>query len=123
MTIKSFRDLVVWQNAMKLAEGVYGVAGSMPATELYGLTRELKRSAVSIPSNIAEGKGRGRTGHFVNHLIIALGSEAELQTQVELAVRLGFIAGASAQPLLDAASEIGRMLNGLIASLEASKGN
>jgi four helix bundle protein len=82
----------------------------------------LKRSAVSIPSNIAEGKGRGRTGHFVNHLIIALGSEAELQTQLELSVRLGFITAARTQPLLDAASEIGRMLNGLIASLEASKG-
>ena len=121
MTIKSFRDLVVWQNAMKLAESVYRVAGSMPATELYGLTRELKRSAVSIPSNIAEGKGRGRTGHFIHHLVIALGSEAELQTQLELAVRLGFIPSASAQPLLESASEIGRMLNGLIASLEATK--
>jgi four helix bundle protein len=88
MPIKSFRDLLVWQRAMSLVEGVYRVADAMPVVERYILAAELKRTSISLPSNIAEGRGRGRTGDFINHLIIALGSEAELQTQLELAVRL-----------------------------------
>ena len=123
MTIKSFRDLLVWQKAMTLAEGVYALAETMPAVERYGLTAQLKRTVVSIPSNIAEGRGRGRTGHFINHLIIALGSEAELQTQLELALRLRLVAPPGAQALIDDCAEIGRMVNGLIASLEQSDRN
>ena len=117
MPIKSFRDLLVWQKSMALAEGVFAAAESMPATERYGLTAQLKRTAVSIPSNIAEGRGRARTGSFIHHLVIALGSEAELQTQLELAMRLGFIPRDKGEPLVATSIEIGRMLGGLIAGL------
>jgi four helix bundle protein len=119
MTIKSFRDLLVWQNAMTLAEGVYEIAGTLPASERYGLSTQLRRAAVSIASNIAEGRGRGQTGSFINHLLIALGSEAELQTQLELAVRLRMVPRDRAQTLIDSAAQVGRMLRGLVASLEA----
>ncbi len=117
MPIPTFRDLIVWQRAMVLAENVYKLTASFPTEERFGLTAQLRRTVVSIPSNIAEGKGRQKTGPYVNHLKIALGSEAELQTQLELAYRLGFTERKRVAPLLDAASEVGRMLNGLVASL------
>jgi len=117
-TISSFRDLLVWQKAMRLAEGVYKLTESFPRSEMYGLTAQLRKSAVSIPSNVAEGCGRQATRPYVNHLFIALGSEAELQTQLELSCRLRFTTRSNVQPLLDNASEVGRMLNGLIGSLE-----
>ena len=122
MPIKSFRDLLVWQRGMTLVEGVYALADAMPAIERYGLAAQLKKTAISIPSNIAEGRGRGRTGDFINHLIIALGSEAELQTQLELAVRLRLTPQAGATRLMDDCAELGRMVNGLIASLEERRG-
>ena len=104
---------------MSVAEHVYALANAMPPVERYILAAELKRTSISLPSNIAEGRGRGRTGDFINHLIIALGSEAELQTQLELAVRLRLAPAASARPLIDDCAEVGRMLNGLLTSLEA----
>jgi len=85
--IQSYRDLSVWQKAMTLAERIYSVTDGLPKSEAYGLTSQMRRAAVSIPSNIAEGKAiSGRA--YLRHLRIALGSEAELQTQIELAVRL-----------------------------------
>jgi len=93
------------------------LTAAFPPEERFGLTAQLRRTVVSIPSNIAEGKGRQKTGPYVNHLKIALGSEAELQTQLELAYRLGFTENKRVAPLLASASEIGRMLNGLVASL------
>jgi four helix bundle protein len=123
MPINSYRDLLVWQRAMSLVEGVYRVAEAMPVVERYILAAELKKTSISLPSNIAEGRGRGRTGDFINHLIIALGSEAELQTQLELAVRLQLAPVARAKPLIDDCAEVGRMLNGLLASLEARVGD
>ena len=119
MPIKSFRDLMVWQQAMTLAETVYTVANAMPASERFGLAQQLKRAVVSIPSNIAEGRARAQTRAYINHLIIALGSEAELQTQLELAVRLRLVKPEQVGPVQDATAEVGRMLRGLIASLEA----
>ena len=118
MPIKSFRDLTVWQKSMSLAEGVYAAVRLMPASERFELGSQLRRSAVSIPSNIAEGRGRARTKPLIHHLVIALGSEAELQTQLELSIRLGFISPERGQPLIQASAEVGRMLAGLITTLE-----
>ncbi|HYE87013.1 MAG TPA: four helix bundle protein [Vicinamibacterales bacterium] len=114
--IHSFRDLLVWQKGLSLAECVYSVTEGLPRKEMYGLTTQMRRAAVSIPSNIAEGKGIGGRG-YLRHLRIALGSEAELQTQIELAVRLKLLPKGDADKLLSEASEVGRMLSSLLKSL------
>jgi four helix bundle protein len=114
--IQSFRDLAVWQKAVTLAEHVYSTSEKMPRDEAFGLRLQLRRAAVSIPSNIAEGKAiSGRA--YLRHLRIALGSEAELQTQIELAARLKMLTESDANSLLSEASEVGRMLMGLLKSL------
>jgi len=102
---------------MALTEAVYVATRHFPKEELFGLTSQLRRSAVSIPSNIAEGQGRESTRSFVLFLTQAQGSLYELETQVELARNLQILAQDEAQPLLAAASEIGRMLHGLLRAL------
>ena len=114
--IQSFRDLTVWQKGLTLAERVYLMTDALPRSEAYGLTSQMRRAAVSIPSNIAEGKAIGGRG-YLRHLRIALGSEAELQTQIELAVRLKMLARSDADRLLSETSEVGRMLSSLLRSL------
>jgi four helix bundle protein len=117
--IQSFRDLMVWQKALTLAEHVYLASEKLPKSEAFGLTFQMRRAAVSIPSNIAEGKAiSGRA--YLKHLRIALGSEAELQTQIELAVRLKMLGQSDGESLLTEASEVGRMLIGLLKSLSRS---
>ena len=118
--IQSFRDLTVWQKSMDLAVDVYRLSEKMPRSETYGLTNQMRRSAVSIPSNVAEGKAVGGQ-RYRRHVKISLGSNAELQTQVELSKRLKFLDEAAADELLDGASEIGRMLAGLFKALPKSK--
>ena len=114
--IQSFRDLTVWQKALTLAEHVYSTSEKMPTSEAFGLKLQLRRAAVSIPSNIAEGKAiSGRA--YLRHLRIALGSEAELQTQIELAARLKMLTEGDAKSLLSETSEVGRMLISLLKSL------
>jgi four helix bundle protein len=120
MEITSFRKLVVWQKAMVLVERVYEVTEPFPKSEMFGLCSQLRRAAVSIPSNIAEGHAR-QTGYFINHLNIAIGSEAELQTQLELAFRLRFVEQAAVEPVIAMAAEVGKMLHGLSRSLERAK--
>jgi len=119
MKIHSFRDLDVWHKSMDLAENTYLIVSRFPSDERFGLSAQLRRSSVSIASNIAEGAGYGMTKRYVHHLRIARGSEQELQTQLELAWRLGFAERKLVAPLLESASEVGRMLNGLISSLVA----
>ena len=119
MTITSFRDLLVWQRSMVLTEKIYGLTESFPRAEIYGLTAQLRRCAVSIPSNIAEGHAR-KTGHYLEHLNTASGSAAELQTQLELAFRLNLADKRRVDPIMGEAEEIGRMLHGLAASVAAS---
>ncbi len=119
--INSFHDLAVWQKAMTLVERCYRASGHFPKDERFGLTSQLRRAAVSIPSNIAEGFCRRGRGAYMNHLSIALGSQAELETQVEIARRLGYLLPADADATLDASREIGRMLNGLITALQRSE--
>jgi four helix bundle protein len=117
--IQSFRDLNVWQDAMTLAEHVYELTEAMPRSEIYGLTVQIRRAVVSIPSNIAEGKAIGGRS-YRRHLRIALGSEAELQTQIELAVRLKMLSRAEGEKVLRETSEVGRMLSNLRKSLTRS---
>ena len=114
--IESFRDLTVWQKAMTLAEHIYSATETLPKTEVFGLTSQVRRAAVSIPSNIAEGKAISGRG-YLKHLRIALGSEAELQTQIELALRLKMLTPSEAKNLLSETSEVGRMLLSLLRSL------
>ena len=114
--IQSFRDLTVWQKSIALAERIYLATENLPRSETYGLTSQMRRAVVSIPSNIAEGKAIGGRG-YLRHLRIALGSEAELQTQIEIAVRLKLLDRSEANRLLSETSEVGRMLSSLLRSL------
>src|SRR5439155_18249577 len=111
----SYRDLLVWQKAIALVTEIYRATRSFPKEEVYGLTSQMRRAAVSIPSNIAEGQARLTKGEFRQFLGQAKGSLAELDTQLVIAQHLGFLA--DSEPLSGRLSEVGRMLNGLIASL------
>ena len=111
-----FRNLTVWQKGMDLAERVYARTEKFPRSELYGLTSQVRRAAVSIPSNIAEGKAIGGQS-YPRHLRIALGSQAELETQIELVRRLKMLTEADADELMEQAAEVGRMLVGLLNAL------
>ena len=114
----SFRDLKVWRDAMTLVVDVYRVSKAFPADERFGLTAQLRRAAVSIPSNIGEGKRRKRQRAFLHHLDIALGSQGEVDVQLELALRLGFLKRSQYDEVARRVAEVGRMLNGLIASMQ-----
>ena len=118
MAIRSFRDLEVWQLSMQLVEDVYPLVRRFPVDERFGLSSQLRKAGISIPSNIAEGSGYGTNRRYVHHLRIANGSDAELQTELELAERLGFATSSEVRPLVERASRVGRMLNGLIHSLD-----
>lgn len=114
--VQSFRDLLVWQKGMNLAVLVYKISEKFPRSELFGLTSQVRRAAVSIPSNVAEGKAVGGQT-YPRHVKIALGSEAELQTQLELAKRLDILNQHDADDLIAQVSEVGRMLTSLLNSL------
>jgi four helix bundle protein len=115
---KSYRDLVAWQKAMDLVTAVYRASARFPHSEIYGLTSQLRRASVSIPSNIAEGQGRFGAAEFRHFLRQANGSLMELETQIFIAERLDYITSDEANNLLNNAAEVGKILNGLIASLE-----
>ena len=104
---------------MDLAEATYVLSRSFPREEFFGLTAQLRRAIVSVPSNIAEGQGRGTTNDFLRFLGIARGSLQEAETQVLLAERLKFISGVQTQPVLQLADEVSRVLRGLQQSLES----
>jgi four helix bundle protein len=113
MTVKSFRDLRVWQAAMELVEKIYRFTQKFPAQEMYGLTSQLRRAAVSIPSNIAEGHTRAHTKEYLNFLSVTQGSLAELQTQIEIAIRLGYLARSGANEVLDDSVSLSKQLYAL----------
>jgi four helix bundle protein len=113
----SFKDLRVWQESMKFAVEVYRTTTQFPRHELYGLTNQLRRAAVSIPSNIAEGKGHRSDREFGNYLLHARGSLLEVQTQVMIAKELQYISCEHSQRILASSDAIGRSLNSLINSL------
>ena len=117
--IRSYRDLEVWQKSMDLVVVCYQITKEFPKNEVYGLMSQLQRAAVSIPANIAEGRHRQHRREFLQHLSIAYGSLAELETHIQIAERLDYITGKQIKKLLDQTAEIGRMLNGLRKSIEA----
>ena len=114
---RGYRDLLVWQKGMALARDVYQLTRSFTSEEKFGLVSQMRRAAVSIPSNIAEGQARKSTGEFVQFISTAEGSLAELDTQVQLSVDLGFSDPTHVARVSDAVTELKRMLNGLRRSL------
>jgi four helix bundle protein len=110
---QSYRDLLVWQKGMSLAKEIYKLTTYFPPEEKFGLISQMRRAAVSIPSNIAEGQARHTTGEFVLFISHAEGSLAELDTQLVLAVELGFLKTVQAAPCASSIEELRRILNGL----------
>jgi len=113
----SFKDLRVWQEGMRLAVEIYRATAQFPRHEMYGLSQQLRRAAVSIPSNIAEGKGHRSDREFANFLLHARGSLLEAQTQLMIAKELEYISSEEGKRLLASSDAIGRSLNGLINSM------
>ena len=118
--ITTFRDLVAWQKAMDLAYDVFVLTKLFPKEELYGLTSQLRRAGVSVPSNVAEGQGRRNDREFAHFLDIAHGSICELETQVMLAERFGYIATDQKDPVLALAAEVGRLVSALVAKMRSN---
>jgi four helix bundle protein len=119
MGVQSYRELVAWQKAMDLVTEIYRCTTSFPANEIYGITRQMRRAAVSIPSNIAEGQGKVMTGEFKQSLGHARGSLLELETQIVISRRLNLLDDTASEKLLQITAEVGRVLNGLISSLNS----
>ena len=117
MSVKYYQGLIVWQKAMRLAREVYTIARQLPIEEKFALADQLRRSVVSIPSNIAEGHARGSDKEFVHFLYIARGSNAELMTQLILCVDFGYLVDADVRRVKLQSNEVGRLLNALIAKL------
>ncbi len=115
--VKSYQDLIVWQKSMELVERIYRMTKVFPKEELYGLTSQIRRAAVSIPSNIAEGQARKSTAEFRNFLSIAQGSRAEVETQTLIAQRLGYVTSQQIQEIMNLLDEISRMPNTLQSKL------
>ena len=114
----SYRDLIVWQKSMSLVTLIYKLVADLPVNEKYGLTPQIKRSAISIPSNIAEGYGRNYRKDYSRFLQIARGSLFENQTQLEIAVNLDFIKANDLEEIKELSVEVEKMLNSLIKKLE-----
>ncbi len=120
MPINDYKDFIVWQKAMDLVVEVYRLTKTLPKYETYGLSDQMRRAAVSIPSNIAEGQGRNSTSEFIRFLNIARGSHSELDTQLQICVRLGYANETNIKTALNLSKEIGKMLSSLIRKLKAT---
>jgi four helix bundle protein len=120
---QAFRDLMVWQRSMQLAIEIYKVTKEFPHDERFGIISQIRRSAISIPSNIAEGRGRLSAGEFRQFLGIARGSNYEVQTQLELAKALGFGKRSAIETAEGLSHEVGRMIYALIESIELAAEN
>jgi four helix bundle protein len=118
MQLRKYQELIAWQKAIALVTEIYSLTAAFPHTEIYGLTSQLRRAAVSVPSNIAEGQGRATRGEFIQFLCHARGSLYEVETQVVIGRNLGYLTLEQQESLLDTMGELGRILNGLIASLQ-----
>jgi four helix bundle protein len=116
---RSYRDLEAWRSGMELVEGCYRLSSTFPNHERFGLTVQLRRAAISIPSNLAEGACRHTTNAFVNHVSIALGSHAEVETCLEIAFRLGYLSVEERTAVATTAESTGRLLNGLMRALRS----
>lgn len=111
--IKDYKDLIVWQKAMDLVVEVYALVKLMPKEEMYALSSQIRRAAISIPSNIAEGQARNSTKEFIQFLAIAKGSKAELETQLLLCIRIGYLNEDQIATAMNILAEIGKMINAL----------
>jgi four helix bundle protein len=123
MSISSFRELRVWQLGMDLAERIYILTDSFPKSETYGLTSQIRRSAVSVPSNLAEGHGRNSTKEFLQFIAIAFGSICELETQILLSHRFKYIETDDLEKILALLTETSKTIRGLQKALKAKLGN
>ena len=121
--IKTYRDLIVWQKSMVLVTKIYQITKSFPNNETYGLVSQIRRCAVSIPSNIAEGYGRNSTNDYVRFLCIAMGSLYELETQIEISLNLRYLNKTNFERLYESSREVERMLSSLIRKLDNKKAN
>ena len=117
MNVTNYRDLIAWQKSMDLVVAVYQATKQFPPYEIYGLTSQMRRAAVSVPSNIAEGQGRGTPNEFVRGLRVAHGSLLESETQLLIAQRLNYLECRPTEDLLKQTAEVGRIINGLIRSI------
>jgi four helix bundle protein len=117
LKVRRFNDLIAWQKAMDLVEDVYRLTKLFPKDELFGLTSQLRRAAVSIPSNVAEGQSRRSSKEFIQFLSVAQGSLAEVETQVLIATRLQYIPEDHSRGLLEKTAELGRIMNGLVEAI------
>lgn len=117
---RGYRDLLVWQKSMQLAVEVYRLTSKFPKEEVFGLTSQVRRSAISVPSNIAEGHGRLSKKEFRQFLGVAKGSIYELQTQLELAEKLQMASPGSIQDSIQISQEVGKMIFSLLSSMESS---
>ena len=116
--IQTYRDLIVWQKSMELVVAIYELVSNFPKEEIYGLSSQIKRSSVSIPSNIAEGRRRGSKKELHQFFIIAYGSGAELETQIDITKRLSFGKNLSYTKVDSLLSEVMKMLNKMLTSLK-----
>jgi four helix bundle protein len=114
---RHYRELTVWQKAMELVMLVYGITEGFPRKEIFGLTNQIRRAVVSVPSNIAEGQGRRSARDFVRYLAMSNGSLQELETQIIIATRLKYLNTVQEALILDLTGEVGRLINGLCKSL------
>ena len=114
---RSYRDLQTWQRAMGLVEMIYSATRTWPREEVYGLTSQIRRAVVSVPSNIAEGQGRTGAKEFIHHLSIAHGSLLEMETQTLIAQRLSYLPQEVCDTILAESAIVGRMINRLSSSL------
>jgi four helix bundle protein len=117
MTISGFQDLIVWQKAMGLATAIFELTKKLPKEEIYALSNQMRRAAVSIPSNIAEGHERNSTREYVRFLAIAKGSKAELETQLRICVKVGYFSNTDILEAMNLLHEITKMLSTLIKKL------
>jgi four helix bundle protein len=117
---QSYRDIIAWQRAMDLVGEIYQATRGWPGDERFGLTNQIRRAAVSIPSNIAEGQGRFGSGEWLHHLSMAHGSLCEVETQLLVAGRVGYIEDQDLRQLLNQAEEVGRVLRAFTKSIRES---
>lgn len=121
--INSYQDLIVWQKSIDLTTSIYKITTHFPKSEFYGLSSQLQRAAVSIPSNIAEGHARESSKEFLHFISISLGSLAEVETQIIISGKLGWIQESAMNDVLEKTNEIGRMLRGLQKSVKLNASN
>jgi four helix bundle protein len=119
--VQSFRDLQVWQRSIQLSVSIYRMTKGFPREEIYGMTSQMRRSAVSVASNIAEGNGRLSTGEYRQFLGIARGSNFELQTQLEIARALGFCDSKMLEEAEGLSFEVGKMISGVLNSIKVKE--